>query len=58
MSDDPYADPTTGVLRNKLDLASTAELETAEREITHAALILLREAPVRRKMLDELIGNG
>jgi cell filamentation protein len=47
VSDDPYADPATGVLRNKLGLASTAELETAEREITHAALILLREAPVR-----------
>ena len=47
MPDDPYADPATGVLRNKLGLATTAELAAAEREITHAALILLRESPVR-----------
>jgi cell filamentation protein, protein adenylyltransferase len=45
--DDPYADPATGVLRNKLGLTTAAELATAEREITHAALILLRESPVR-----------
>jgi cell filamentation protein, protein adenylyltransferase len=44
--EDPYADPATGVLRNKLGLRSTGELETAEREITHAALIFLRESPV------------
>jgi cell filamentation protein len=36
----------TGVLRNKLGLTTTGELETAEREITHAALIFLRESPV------------
>lgn len=36
----------TGVLRNKLGLSTTGELETAEREITHAALIFLRESPV------------
>lgn len=47
MPGDPYADPATGVLRNKLGLATAAELEVAEREITHAALILLRESPVR-----------
>src|SRR5271154_4723516 len=47
MPGDPYADPATGVLRNKLGLSTTAELEAAEREITHAALILLRETPVR-----------
>ncbi len=46
MQDDPYTDPATGVLRNKLGLTTTPDLETAEREITHAALILLREAPV------------
>jgi fido (protein-threonine AMPylation protein) len=46
MPDDPYADPATGVLRNKLGLPSSAELEAAEREITHAALIFLRESPV------------
>jgi cell filamentation protein len=44
--DDPYTDPVTGVLRNKLGLSTAAELEAAEREITHAALILLRETPV------------
>jgi cell filamentation protein len=47
MPDDPYADPVTGVLRNKLGLSTAAALEAAEREITHAALILLRETPVR-----------
>jgi cell filamentation protein len=45
--DDPYADPLAGVLRNKLGLSTAAELEAAEREITHAALIWLRETPVR-----------
>jgi cell filamentation protein, protein adenylyltransferase len=45
--DDPYADPVTGVLRNKLRLNIAEELAAAEREITHAALILLRESPVR-----------
>ena len=47
MPDDPYADPVTGVLRNKLGLDSAEQLADAEREITHAALILLRESPVR-----------
>ena len=47
MPDDPYADPVTGVLRNKLGLSTAAELEAAEREITHTALILLGETPVR-----------
>jgi fido (protein-threonine AMPylation protein) len=46
MPDDPYADTETGVLRNKLGLSTTGELEAAEREITHAALIFLRESPV------------
>jgi cell filamentation protein len=45
--DDPYTDPITGVLRNKLGLETAEELAAAEREITHAALILLRESPVR-----------
>jgi cell filamentation protein len=44
--EDPYADPVTGVLRNKLGLSTAEELQTAEREITHAALIFLRESPV------------
>jgi cell filamentation protein, protein adenylyltransferase len=46
MPEDPYADPVTGLLRNKLGLITAGELETAEREITHAALIFLKEAPV------------
>lgn len=47
MPDDPYADPATGVLRNnKLDLSTPAALEAAERDITHATLILLRDSPV------------
>jgi cell filamentation protein len=47
MPEDPYADPVTGVLRNKLGLGTAAELAAAEREITHAALIFLRRAPVK-----------
>ena len=47
MPDDPYADPVTGVLRNKLGLTTAGELEDAEREITHAALVFLKEAPVQ-----------
>jgi cell filamentation protein len=46
MPDDPYTDPVTGILRNKLGLSTAADLEAAEREITHAALILLSESPV------------
>lgn len=46
MPEDPYSDPVTGVLYNRLGLGTTAELEAAEREITHAALILLDESPV------------
>jgi cell filamentation protein len=45
LSGDPYSDPVTGVLINKLGLGSPAALEAAEREITHAALIGLDEAP-------------
>ncbi len=47
MPDDPYIDPVSGVLRNKLRLNTAEELAAAEREITHAALILIRESPVR-----------
>jgi cell filamentation protein len=46
VAEDPYADPVTGVLRNKLGLGTTGELEAAEREITQAALIFLKESPV------------
>jgi cell filamentation protein len=46
VSGDPYSDPVTGVLSNKLGLGTAAALEAAEREITHAALILLDESLV------------
>ena len=46
MPEDPYADPVTGVLRNTLGLSALGELNSAEREITHAALILLKESPL------------
>jgi cell filamentation protein len=46
MPEDPYSDPVTGVLYNKLGLGAATELEAAEREITHAALFLLDESPV------------
>jgi cell filamentation protein len=46
MPEDPYSDPVTGVLHNKLGLGTAAGLEAAEREITHAALILVDESPV------------
>jgi cell filamentation protein len=44
--EDPYTDPVTGVLHNKLGLRTPEELQAAEREITHAALIFLKESPV------------
>jgi cell filamentation protein len=46
MPEDPYSDPVTGVMYNKLGLGTAAGLEAAEREITHAALILVDESPV------------
>lgn len=46
MPEDPYSDSATGVLYNKLGLGIAADLEAAEREITHAALILLDSSPV------------
>ena len=46
MPEDPYSDPVTGLLHNKLGLRSAVALEAAEREITHAALIFLDESPV------------
>ena len=46
MTADPYIDPVTGIPRNALGLGTAEELAAAEREITHAALILLRESPV------------
>jgi cell filamentation protein len=45
-AEEPYSDPVTGVLYNRLGLGTAAELEAAEREITHSALILLDASPV------------
>jgi hypothetical protein len=45
MPGDPYSHPVTGVLPSKLGLNTAAELEAAEREITHAAPILLHKPP-------------
>ena len=47
MPDDPYADPVTGILRNKLGLDTAEDLAAAEREITQAALILVSDSPIR-----------
>jgi cell filamentation protein len=47
MPEDPYTDPVTGVARNKLGLSAAEELDIAEREITHAALIFLKDSPVQ-----------
>jgi hypothetical protein len=52
MPDDPYTDPVTGVLRNKLGLSTAAELEAAEREIRAACLrcrVYARLASPRRR---------
>ena len=46
MPGDPYSAPVTGVLYSKPGLSTAAGLEAAEREITHAALILLHESPI------------
>lgn len=46
MPGDPYSDPVTGVLFNRLGLTKATDLEHAERDITRAASILLEERPV------------
>jgi hypothetical protein len=46
MPEDPYADPATGVLCNKLGLSTSAELDAAERDITRAALMYYWDSPV------------
>ena len=58
MSQDPYSDPVTGVLYNRLKLRSAAALEAAEREITHAALIMRGDPEPMREMLRALIIDG
>jgi cell filamentation protein len=47
MSTDPYVDPATGVLRNRLGITHPAQLTLAEAEITQLALarIALRTVP-------------
>lgn len=47
MAKDPYTDPATGILRNKLGLTTAEDLADAERELTHAGVLLLSEDPVR-----------
>jgi cell filamentation protein len=44
--DDPYLDPTTGVLRNKLGITDEHELEKAEASLTAVAIASLGEQPV------------
>ena len=43
---DPYLDPTTGILRNKLGITDAAELAQAEADITSARLTRLAERPI------------
>lgn len=46
MPTDPYTNPASGILYNKLGIESAADLEQAERGITRTALMLLRASPV------------
>lgn len=46
---DPYTDPKTGVLRNKLGITTPAELAAAEADITAARLLRLAEKPLPGK---------
>jgi cell filamentation protein len=43
---DPYSDPVSGVLINKLGLTTQADLDRAERDLTSLALLHLRARPV------------
>ncbi|WP_051581817.1 Fic/DOC family protein [Pseudonocardia acaciae] len=43
---DPYLDPTTGVLRNRLGITDPAELARAEAELTALRLVELRRTPL------------
>jgi cell filamentation protein len=42
-SQDPYTDPATGLLRNKLGITTAAELDRVEAEVTSLRLVQLRE---------------
>jgi cell filamentation protein len=43
---DPYSDPGTGVLVNRLGLTAQPELERVERDLTSFALLRLRDRPL------------
>lgn len=43
---DPYSDPKSGVLVNKLGLLTQPELERVERDLTSFALLRLRDRPL------------
>jgi cell filamentation protein len=43
---DPYTDPESGVLVNRLGLATRPELERVERDLTSFALLRLRDRPL------------
>ena len=43
---DPYSDPQSGVLVNKLGLTTGLELERVERDLTSIALLRLRDRPL------------
>jgi cell filamentation protein len=45
-TDDPYLDPSSGVLRNVLDIANEELLEWAEANITSVVIAALAEQPV------------
>ena len=47
MSDDPYTDPTTGVLKNLLGITDAATLARVEQGATHIRLAQLRIEPIK-----------
>jgi len=44
---DPYLDPVTGVLRNRLDIADEATLEQTEADIVAARSYKLSQTPLK-----------
>ncbi|WP_058234777.1 hypothetical protein [Devriesea agamarum] len=44
---DPYLDPQTGLLRNKVGAQTNAALDDAEGDLSHARLIQLMDHPVK-----------
>ncbi|PLS30277.1 toxin Fic [Bifidobacterium margollesii] len=49
---DPYIDPTTGLLRNKVGATTLDELKKAEGELVSIAAVKLIENPPRNRMAD------